>query len=101
MRRLARHLVGAIIRRFQHVVITAVAVVERPIDRTFVILRYTDKTPDRVFQYVGVLKGEALHSRLDAIIDEHYEETLSSSLYVVTYDGTGEYDEEQINFTFA
>lgn len=101
MRRLLLHLARAITRPIHHVFIAATAVVDKPTDRTFIILRYTDDTPDRIFKYVGVLEGEALHSRLDLLIDEHYEEALSSSIYVVTYDGSGEYDEERINFTLA
>lgn len=101
MRRLFLHLARAIIRPIHHVFITATAVVDRPTDRTFIIFRYTDATPDKVFRYVGVLEGEALHSRLDLLIDEHYEDALSSSIHVVTYDGSGEYDEERINFSMA
>lgn len=91
----------AITRPIQHVLITATAVVETPVNRTFIVLRYTDDTDDKVFHFEGNLEGEALHSRLDALIDEHYEDTLSSRLYVITYGPSGDYDEEEVNFEFA
>ncbi len=74
---------------------------DAPVNRTFVVLRYTDETEDKVFHYEGNLEGEALHSRLDALIDEHYEDTLSTRLYVITYGPSGDYDEEEVNFEFA
>ena len=95
------HIFKAITRPIHHVFITATAVVDTPVNSTFIVLRYTDDTDDKVFYFQGLLEGEALHSRLDALIDEHYEDTLSHRIYVLTYGPSGDCDEEEVNFEFA
>lgn len=74
---------------------------DTPVNSTFIVFQYTDGSEDKVFQYDAILEGEALHGRLDVLIDEHYEDTLSTRLYVVTYGPSGDCDEEEVNFEFA
>ena len=88
-------------RRAIHHALTAIIRVERPTNRTFVLLQYTDDQPDKLFVYTGVLRNEALHNRLDLLIDEHLDETLCRTIWVVTYDSHGEPTEEEIPFQLA
>ena len=88
-------------RLLQNVNITAATTVDTPLDRTYVLFLYTDDTPDKLFKLHGVIHGEALHSRLDALLEEHHEETLCPSIWVVTYHPCGAISEEEIHLNVA
>jgi hypothetical protein len=85
----------------QNVIITAAATVDTPLDRTYVLFLYTDDTPDKLFKLHGVIHGEALHSRLDALLEEHQEAALCPSIWVVTYHPCGAVSEEEIHLNVA
>lgn len=88
-------------RLLQNVNITAATTVDTPLDRTYVLFLYTDDTPDKLFKLHGVIHGEALHSRLDALLEEHQEEALCPSIWVVTYHPCGAISEEEIHLNVA
>ena len=85
-------------RRLIHHSLAAIPLVDRPTNRTYGLLQYTDNTPDLLFTYPQVLDGEALHRRLDALIDEHLDANLCRSIWVVVYDANGDLYEEEIPF---
>lgn len=102
-------LITAITRAIQHVLNPrtpsfrrAQRVMEPPTNCTYLVFRYTDtETEDRIFIYPGHLRDEPLHSALDALIDEHYEPPLSTTIGVIWFDAAGNYDEEEITFELA
>ena len=90
--------VGAWWRHIQDVVYAAAALMEVPVNCTFVVFQYTNDAPDKTFLFDTVLEGEDLHSRLDALLDEHLEDALSRTIFVLTYDEEGTVMEEEIPF---
>jgi hypothetical protein len=70
--------------------------VEHPINTTLVVFSYTDDRPETIFRFAGVLHGEPLHQRLDALLEEHLDSTLSPSIWVLTYHPCGAVTEEEI-----
>jgi hypothetical protein len=96
-----RRLLTNLTHFLQNVRITATATVDNPIDSTYVLFLYTDDTPDKLFKLHGVIYGEALHSRLDALLEEHQEPTLCPSIWVVTYHPCGAISEEEIHLNVA
>ena len=86
-------------RRLIHHSLAAIPLVDTPLtNRTYVLLQHTDDTPDLLFTYPQVLDGEALHARLDALIDEHLDANLCRTIWVVVYDAHGDIYEEEIPF---
>lgn len=81
----------------QHVIRTTVARLDFQRNHTYICLRFNDENRlDVVFQIAQPLYGEALHQRLDALLDEHRDETLFPEIYVVVFDAAGRYHEESI-----
>lgn len=71
---------------------------DKPTNRTLIRLQFEDK-PDAIFQIEGVLEGEALHSRLDLLIDEYLDDSFVPYIEVVTIDANGKLEEEGIPLT--
>jgi hypothetical protein len=71
---------------------------DKPTNRTLIRLQFEDK-PDAIFQINGFLEGEALHSRLDLLIDEYLDDSFVPYIEVVTIDADGKLEEEGIPLT--
>lgn len=79
-----------------YVVETAVARLDPERNHTYICLRFTDEKLDAIFKIAEPLFGEALHQRLDALLEEHQDHTLYPEVWVVVYDEQGRLHEEEI-----
>lgn len=80
----------------QHVRRANVAPVFKPRNTTYIVLRFTDEKLDEIFEIPQVLVGEALHQRLDVLLDEHRDSTLIPSIHVTVFDADGRCYEEEV-----
>ena len=91
-------LISAIFRTNHHVLRATASTMDKPTNRTLIRLQFEDK-PDSIFQIEGFLEGEALHSRLDLLIDEHHDASFVPFIEVVAIDQEGKYHEDGIPIT--
>jgi hypothetical protein len=62
---------------------------------TIIRFRYTNQS-DAIFKIKGTLLGEALHQRLDVLLDEHLSPELVPIIGVCTINDNGEQEQENI-----
>jgi len=63
---------------------------------TVVILHYLDGTPDRDFHLRGLLRGEPLHQRLDALLAEHRTRALDPHIDLYRCHANGGLELEEV-----